>query len=217
MSPKKRRGSSWAEPLLKTTIRSKAKRVVLGHRGHRGHRGKKGEDTESENVETEEGREALSLGLRSSLCSSVTSVAPLLCFLPGHCLKTAHRRIGFGSPPTLFRRWEPFPTASSLGLENFCPAVSHRTPVRQAFAGGQDADRVLEIGFVRPASVQTADHRRLPLASFVHRGLGRCGRRGPMELVCTSTTLSIRQLRPDRPGWARSIPWAGQRDALAPV
>ena len=26
-------------------------------------------------------------------------------------LQTAHRRIGFGSPPALFRRWEPFPNA----------------------------------------------------------------------------------------------------------
>jgi len=25
--------------------------------------------------------------------------------------QTAHRRIGFGSPPALFRRWEPFPNA----------------------------------------------------------------------------------------------------------
>jgi hypothetical protein len=25
--------------------------------------------------------------------------------------KTTHRRIGFGSPPALFRRWEPFPNA----------------------------------------------------------------------------------------------------------
>ena len=101
-----------------------------------------------------------------------------------------------GKAPT-FPHPEPALLFSS-GL--FCPVVSHRTAVRQAFVGGQDADRVLEIGFVRPGSAQTADHRRLPLASFVHRGLGLCGRRGPAELVCTSTALGLGRLRPDRPG-----------------
>jgi len=36
-------------------------------------------------------------------------------------LKTAPRRIGLGSPPALFRRWEPFPKrdASRLGSHSY--------------------------------------------------------------------------------------------------
>ena len=67
-----------------------------------------------------------------------------------------------GRPAKAPPRFAPEPLLL-FSCGRFCPAVSHRTPVRQAFAGGQDADRVLEIGFVRPGQ---CPNRRPPAAAI---------------------------------------------------